>query len=105
MHVGVIGTGYVGLVTGVCFAEMGNDVTLMDIDEAKIQSLIDGRVPIYEPGLQPMIARNTGEKRLHFTSASTRAGPPEPLSSLIGATTTVAPAGGTSPRLATFSRW
>lgn len=68
MHVGVIGTGYVGLVTGVCFAEMGNDVTLMDIDEDKIQSLIDGRVPIYEPGLQPMIARNTGEKRLHFTT-------------------------------------
>ncbi len=68
MHVGVIGTGYVGLVTGVCFAEMGNDVTLMDIDEAKIRSLIDGRVPIYEPGLQPMIARNTGEKRLHFTT-------------------------------------
>ena len=68
MHVGVIGTGYVGLVTGVCFAEMGNDVTLMDIDEAKIQSLMDGRVPIYEPGLQPMIARNTAEKRLHFTT-------------------------------------
>ncbi len=68
MHVGVIGTGYVGLVTGVCFAEMGNDVTLMDIDEAKIQSLMDGMVPIYEPGLQPMIARNTAEKRLHFTT-------------------------------------
>ncbi len=68
MHVGVIGTGYVGLVTGVCFAEMGNDVTLMDIDEAKIQGLIDGRIPIYEPGLQPMIARNMAEKRLHFTT-------------------------------------
>jgi UDPglucose 6-dehydrogenase len=68
MHVGVIGTGYVGLVTGVCFAEMGNDVTLMDIDEDKIQNLLDGRVPIYEPGLQPMMARNMGEKRLHFTT-------------------------------------
>ncbi|MGB6068045.1 MAG: UDP-glucose/GDP-mannose dehydrogenase family protein [Desulfomonilaceae bacterium] len=68
MHVGVIGTGYVGLVTGVCFAEMGNDVTLMDIDEAKINGLVEGRVPIYEPGLQPMITRNMGEKRLHFTT-------------------------------------
>jgi UDPglucose 6-dehydrogenase len=68
MHVGVIGTGYVGLVTGVCLAEMGNDVTLMDIDEAKIQSLKDGTVPIYEPGLEPMMARNMAEKRLHFTT-------------------------------------
>jgi UDPglucose 6-dehydrogenase len=47
---------------------MGNDVTLMDIDEDKIQNLLDGRVPIYEPGLQPMMARNMGEKRLHFTT-------------------------------------
>jgi len=68
MHVGVIGTGYVGLVTGVCFAEMGNDVTLMDIDEAKIASLLEGEVPIYEPGLQQMLARNVAEKRLHFTT-------------------------------------
>jgi len=68
MHVGVIGTGYVGLVTGACFAEMGNDVILMDIDEAKIQSLIDGRVPIYEPGLEQMIARNAAEKRLAYTT-------------------------------------
>ena len=68
MHVGVIGAGYVGLVTGTCFAEMGNDVTIMDVDEARIQSLIDGRVPIYEPGLEPMIARNVAEKRLHFTT-------------------------------------
>ncbi len=68
MHVGVIGTGYVGLVTGVCFAEMGNDVCLMDIDEAKISSLIDGNVPIYEPGLAAMITRNVAEKRLTFTT-------------------------------------
>jgi len=68
MHVGVIGTGYVGLVTGVCFAEMGNDVTLMDIDGAKIDSLLEGEVPIYEPGLQQMLARNVAEKRLHFTT-------------------------------------
>ncbi|MBI5569480.1 MAG: UDP-glucose/GDP-mannose dehydrogenase family protein [Desulfomonile tiedjei] len=68
MHVGVIGAGYVGLVTGTCFAEMGNDVTIMDVDETRIQSLIDGRIPIYEPGLEPMIARNVAEKRLHFTT-------------------------------------
>lgn len=69
MHVGVIGTGYVGLVTGVCFAEMGNNVTLMDIDEAKIQDLIDGKVPIYEPGLEQIIARNVAERRLTFTTS------------------------------------
>lgn len=68
MRVGVIGTGYVGLVTGTCFAEMGNDVTLMDVDEAKIADLVDGKVPIYEPGLEQMIARNVAEKRLHFTT-------------------------------------
>jgi UDPglucose 6-dehydrogenase len=68
MHVGVVGTGYVGLVTGACFAEMGNDVILMDIDEEKIQDLSKGRVPIYEPGLDQMIARNVAEKRLKFTT-------------------------------------
>jgi UDPglucose 6-dehydrogenase len=68
MHVGVIGTGYVGLVTGVCFAEMGNDVILMDVDEAKIDSLSSGKAPIYEPGLDQMIVRNLAEKRLVFTT-------------------------------------
>lgn len=68
MHVGVIGTGYVGLVTGVCFAEMGNNVILMDIDEDKIRRLTDGEVPIYEPGLEQMIVRNVAEKRLSFTT-------------------------------------
>ncbi len=68
MHVGVMGTGYVGLVTGACFAEMGNDVILMDIDEAKIDALSSGLVPIYEPGLEQIIARNVAEKRLHFTT-------------------------------------
>ncbi len=68
MHVGVIGTGYVGLVTGVCFAEMGNDVILMDIDENKIRALDDGEVPIYEPGLEQMLARNLAEKRISFTT-------------------------------------
>jgi UDPglucose 6-dehydrogenase len=68
MHVGVIGTGYVGLVTGVCFAEMGNDVILMDIDENKIRMLEAGEVPIYEPGLEQMVKRNVAEKRLSFTT-------------------------------------
>ncbi len=69
MHVGVIGTGYVGLVTGVCFAEMGNDVTLMDIDERKIDGLSRGQIPIYEPGLEQIIERNVAERRLHFTTS------------------------------------
>jgi UDPglucose 6-dehydrogenase len=69
MHVGVIGTGYVGLVTGVCFAEMGNDVTLMDIDEVKIDGLTRGKIPIYEPGLEQIIMRNVAERRLHFTTS------------------------------------
>lgn len=68
MRVGVIGAGYVGLVTGTCFAEMGNDVTIMDVDEDRIRSLTEGKVPIYEPGLEAMIARNVAEKRLHFTT-------------------------------------
>ncbi len=67
MRVGVIGAGYVGLVTGTCFAEMGNDVTIMDVDDAKIRSLTEGKVPIYEPGLEQLISRNVAEKRLHFT--------------------------------------
>ncbi len=68
MHVGVIGAGYVGLVTGACFAEMGNDVIIMDIAEDKIEGLCQGKVPIYEPGLDQMIKRNLAEKRLAFTT-------------------------------------
>ncbi len=68
MHVAVIGAGYVGLVTGACFAEMGNDVIIMDIAEDKIEGLRNGRVPIYEPGLDQMIKRNVAERRLTFTT-------------------------------------
>jgi len=68
MHVGVIGAGYVGLVTAACFAEMGNDVIIMDIAEDKIEALRQGRVPIYEPGLDQMIKRNLAERRLAFTT-------------------------------------
>jgi UDPglucose 6-dehydrogenase len=63
----VIGTGYVGLVAGTCFAESGNDVICVDIDEAKVAALQKGSVPIYEPGLEELIRRNLSERRLWFT--------------------------------------
>jgi UDPglucose 6-dehydrogenase len=68
MKIGVIGSGYVGLVAGACLAESGNDVVCADIDEAKIEGLTQGRSPIYEPGLDPMIARNVEAGRLRFTT-------------------------------------
>ncbi len=68
MRISVVGTGYVGLVTGACFSEMGNDVVCVDVDEAKVESLRQGRVPIYEPGLQEMVQRNLEQGRLAFSS-------------------------------------
>ncbi|MEE2707020.1 MAG: UDP-glucose/GDP-mannose dehydrogenase family protein [Planctomycetota bacterium] len=68
MKIAVVGTGYVGLVTGTCFAESGNDVTCVDINEEKIAMLRRGEVPIYEPGLAELIERNTTGGRLHFTT-------------------------------------
>jgi len=68
MKITVIGAGYVGLVTGACFSEMGNDVVCLDVDAAKIRSLNEGRIPIHEPGLEQMVQRNAAAGRLRFTT-------------------------------------
>ncbi|AOX99325.1 UDP-glucose/GDP-mannose dehydrogenase family protein [Jeongeupia sp. USM3] len=68
MKITVIGTGYVGLVTGACLAEVGNDVLCLDLDKAKIDKLHQGVLPIYEPGLDEVVARNVAAGRLHFTT-------------------------------------
>ena len=68
MKITVVGTGYVGLVSGTCLAEVGNDVLCLDVDPEKIRILEDGGIPIYEPGLQEMVRRNVAAGRLHFTT-------------------------------------
>jgi UDPglucose 6-dehydrogenase len=73
MKLTMVGTGYVGLVTGVCFANTGNDVTCLDVDAAKIEKLKQGKCPIYEPGLEELLERNIQAGRLHFTLDKTQA--------------------------------
>jgi UDPglucose 6-dehydrogenase len=73
MRIAVVGTGYVGLVAGACFAESGNDVVCVDNNQAKVRLLRRGKVPIYEPGLEELVRRNRAEKRLTFTTTLAKA--------------------------------
>ena len=68
MNIAVVGTGYVGLVTGTCFAETGNNVICVDIDAKKVERMRNGEVPIFEPGLELLFERNTKQGRLSFTT-------------------------------------
>jgi UDPglucose 6-dehydrogenase len=68
MRIAVVGTGYVGLVAGTCFAETGHSVTCVDVDEAKLAALRAGKTPIYEPGLEELLLRNSKAERLFFTN-------------------------------------
>ena len=68
MRIAVIGTGYVGLVVGACLSETGNEVSCVDEDAAKIRLLNQGKIPIYEPGLEELVRRNRAERRLSFTT-------------------------------------
>ena len=69
MYITVVGTGYVGLVTGTCLAETGNHVRCVDIDEKKVENLQNGNIPIYEPGLEILFERNVRQGRLSFTTS------------------------------------
>ena len=68
MKVSIFGTGYVGLVTGTCFAEMGNNVLCVDIDQTKVEALRKGHIPIFEPGLEEMVMSNVAKRNLQFST-------------------------------------
>ncbi|MCP1367799.1 UDP-glucose 6-dehydrogenase, partial [Halomonas sp. BBD48] len=73
MKITIFGSGYVGLVTGTCLADVGHEVMCVDVDEGKIARLNNGEVPIYEPGLEPMLKKNMEAGRLHFTTDAAKA--------------------------------
>ena len=68
MNIAIVGTGYVGLVSGTCFAEMGVDVTCVDVNREKINGLLEGNIPIYEPGLDAIVEKNMQMENLHFST-------------------------------------
>ena len=70
MKIAVVGTGYVGLVTGTCFAEVGHEVTCVDNNPDKVQTLLDGKITIFEPGLEELVKKNVGAGRLKFTTST-----------------------------------
>ncbi len=102
MKLTVIGTGYVGLVTGACLAEMGNEVTCVDVDERKIEQLHKGVLPIYEPGLDTVVLGNYKEGRLKFT---TSLNDPISRSQIILSRSARRPARTARPICSTCSRW
>ena len=80
MPIAIVGIGYVGLVSAACFADLGVEVYCVDVDEAKIQRLRDGEIPIYEPGLDALVRRGVEAGRLHFSTSYRRS--PAPMSRL-----------------------